>query len=106
MLKQTLESIIEAEQQADKIVKDALADAKAMSENATAEAEKIKNDTVTKVKQEREKVIETAQKEAEENYNNILALGKKESEKIVTQTKTDKVIDIIKNRVLGKYGKH
>lgn len=106
MLKQTIESIIEAEKKADKIVNDALSDAKTMSENAAVEAEKIKNDTVKKVKAERQKVIETANKGAEENYNNIISLGKKEAEKILSKTKTDKVIDLIKIKVLNRYGKH
>lgn len=104
MLKETLQSIIEAEQNADTIIKDALADAKAMSENATVEAEKIKKDAVQKTKAERQKVIETAMKEAEDNYDNIINLGKKQAEIILSQTKTDKVVETIKNRVLNKYG--
>lgn len=104
MLKQTIESIVEAEKKAEKLIQDALNEAKSMSENADIEAEKIKIDTIKKVKAEREKVKETAKKEAEENYENILSLGKKKAEKILNETKTDKVVEKIKNRILDKYG--
>lgn len=104
MVKQTIASIIEAEQKADQIIADALADAKAMSQNATEEAKQIRHRTIESVKQDRQKVTETAEQEAEESSNNIITLGKKQAEKIKSLTKTEEVINLIKDKVLKKYG--
>lgn len=104
MLNQTLESIIVAETKAEKLINDALNEAKAMSTNATIEAEKIKIDTVRNVKEERGRVTETATKEAEENYENIISLGKDAAEKLIRESDTTQVVKIIKAKVLSKYG--
>ncbi len=104
MLKQTIENIIETEKKAEQIINDALTDAKNMSENATLEAQKIRESAISSVRADRQKVVETANKEADESYNNIIALGNKQADEIISTTKTKKVIDLIKNKVLKKYG--
>lgn len=104
MLNEIIESILDAEREAEKIIQDALEEAKAMNANAVVEAEKIKNDTVRKVRDERRMVISTAEKEAEESYDEIMALGKKHAEKILRETKTVDVAQNIKEKVLKKYG--
>lgn len=104
MLNEIIESILDAEREAEKIIQDALEEAKTMNANAVVEADKIKNDTIQKVKDERRLVISTAEKEAEESYDEIIALGKKQAEKILRDTKTAGVAQCIKEKVLKKYG--
>lgn len=104
MLNEIIGSILDAEREAEKIVQDALEEAKVMNANAVVEAEKIKNDTIQKVRDERRMVISTAEKEAEESYDEIISLGKKHAEKILRETKTAAVAQNIKEKVLKKYG--
>ncbi|HHU43212.1 MAG: hypothetical protein QM214_01795 [Bacillota bacterium] len=104
MLKETVQTIIQAEEKAEKIINDALAEAKQMSLNATNEAERIKKDTVEKVRLDRQKVIETAMKEADERYEEIISLGIEKARKMIKETPTDKAVQIIKDKVLNKYG--
>jgi vacuolar-type H+-ATPase subunit H len=103
MLKETVESIIAAEKQAEDIIKEALDEAKAMNAHAEQEAEKIKSEAVKSIRKERAKVMETAKAEAEENYRDIISLGRKKAE-VLSNADISKAVEIIKNKVFEKYG--
>lgn len=104
MITDTINAILEAEQQANHMLAQASEDAKNMVADADNECEKIRNIAKDAVKEDRKKVVESATKEGETEYEKIILSGKNSADKLKKSTDTTKAVEFIKEKVLTSYG--
>lgn len=103
MLKDTLNEILKAEQEADEIMAKAEEDAKQAVLSAELECDRIRKTTVKAVKEERKKVVESATKEGDVQYAKILSIGNQTAEKMAKETDVAVAVKFIKEKVLSGY---
>ncbi|MGI6594075.1 MAG: hypothetical protein ACOX24_03255 [Christensenellales bacterium] len=103
MIKETLNKILSAEQEATYIVEQALEEAKKVNLEALEEAKKIIDIGKEDIALQRQKSIEVAKVDAEKEREHILKIGKTASEKIKKDTNTQKATESIINAFLEKY---
>ena len=103
MIQDTVNDILLAEQEADKITADANEEAKRIVTTAEENAAKLRAETVRSVKEERKKVVESAEQEGNAQYEQILLAGKKRADALRQGTDVDKAAEFIKNKVLEGY---
>ena len=102
-MKEIIDSIKVAEAEAEKIIADARALANKISNEAEAEA--LKTDALVKeeIKDAKKQVSQNLQKEAQELYDERIALAKQEGEKLrqSIQKNLEKTADFVAKRVIG-----
>ena len=103
MIQDTVNDILVAEQEADKITADANEEAKRIVTTAEENAAKLRAETVRSVKTERKKVVESAEKEGDAQYEKILLAGKTRAEELKKGTDVNKAAAFIKNKVVEGY---
>lgn len=104
MITDTINAILEAENQANHMLTQASEDAKNMVANADNECEKIRNIAKDAVKEDRKKVVENATKEGDAEYEKIMLSGKRAADKLKKSTDLIKAVEFIKEKVLTSYG--
>ena len=103
MIPDTVNDILLAEQEADKIAFDANEEAKRIVTTAEETAAKLRAETVRAVKEERKKVVESAEQEGDAQYEQILLAGKKKADSLKKTTDVDKASAFIVDKVLEGY---
>ena len=102
-MKEIIDSIKVAEAEAEKIIADARALANKISNEAEAEA--LKTDALVKeeIKDAKKQVSQNLQKEAQELYDERISLAKQEGEKLrqSIQKNLEKTADFVAKRVIG-----
>lgn len=98
-----ISSILEAEKNAEEIVKEANDNAKKILLESASDAEKIKNSAIYVQKVHNSSSIQKANEKAQEEYAKVLAVGEKQSEAIIDSAKPniEKVADSIVEKILG-----
>ncbi len=103
MIHDTVQEIIAAEKEAERMNAQALEDARVSVAQAEKESEKITKDVVDMVKEERRKVVANALSDGEKLYNQIVAGGKQNVARLQNATDTDKAAQFIKEKVFSEY---
>ena len=103
MIQDTVNEILKAEAEAEKITADANEEAKRVVTLAEENATKLRAETVRSVKEERKKVVESAEKEGDAQYEQILLAGKSRADGLRKNTDVKKAAEFIKNKVLEGY---
>ncbi len=104
MVQDTLKIILEAEAQAEDILKGALEEAKLTVQHADEEAEKIRSEAKEKVKAERKSVVLHANKDSEEEFLKIIKEGQNASDKLEKETDTLEAAKFIRDAIFDNYG--
>lgn len=104
MIQETVNAILEAEAKAGEITAQAADEAKLIVQNADGEADKLRSETVEKVKAERKKVADSAENEGNAEYQKILLAGNKQTDKLLKTTDVTKAAEFIKEKVISGYG--
>ena len=103
MINDTLNEILQAEEEAAQIMQRAEEDAKQTVISADAECEKIRKTTVKAVKEERKKVVESANREGDKQYAKILEAGVTVAQNMERNTDVTEAVKFIKEKVLSNY---
>lgn len=105
MVDQVIGSILEAEEKADRIVKEASENAKTTMLAAEEAAERKKEETVTSFKTERKNALRLADEEAEKRYRDRLNAGGQEAESLkdAARSRVEKAADDIVGRIIGEW---
>lgn len=105
MIDQVIGSILEAEEKANSIIKEASETATATMLSAEEAAEQMKEETVTSFKLERKNALTKADEEAERRYQERLAVGKQEATvlKESARSRMEKVAENIVGRIVGEW---
>ena len=103
MIQDTVNEILKAEAEADKITADANEEAKHVVTLAEENAAKLRAETVRSVKAERKKVVESAEKEGDAQYEQILLAGKSRADDLRKKTDVKKAAEFIKEKVFAEY---
>lgn len=103
MIEETLKKVIEAEKEAEEIIKKALEDAKNTVSYADDQAINIRNEARDKVKSERKQVVLQAKQDADEKYSVIITEGGKESASLKKNTSIKKASTKIAEIIFDKY---
>ncbi|MEG1519981.1 MAG: hypothetical protein RR458_03250 [Clostridia bacterium] len=103
MVKEVISSILNAETQAEEIVKTAQIDARKMIEDANETAQKIKLEANGKMKEERKLELKRAADEAETKYNADIASAKVDADNLIADGKkrVSKAVEFIEGRVVS-----
>lgn len=107
MIEEVINSIIQAEDEADKIVKDAGLQAKQSVADANVQAEKVIELAKQQAKESQKQCIAKAQKKADDDYDKAVLENNKKIENIALTAKknTDKAIEVIIGRIKEKYAR-
>ncbi|MBR1746697.1 MAG: hypothetical protein IJ735_00625 [Clostridia bacterium] len=103
MIQDTVNEILQAEAEAERITAEANEEAKRVVTVAEENATKLRAETVKSVKEERKKVAESAEKEGDAQYEKILLAGKAKADDLREHTDVNKAAEFIKNKVLEGY---
>ncbi|HQC55197.1 MAG TPA: hypothetical protein PKX91_05705 [Clostridia bacterium] len=104
MIEETLKAVLEAEDQAEEIVKQALEDAKETVAHADDEAEKIRTQAIEKVNSDRKSVVAQANSDANLQFDEIIKAESKKCTKLKKDTKKEDAISYINDKLFEKYG--
>ena len=103
MIEETLKAVLEAEEQAEEIVRQALEDAKETVAHADGEAEKIRKRAIEKVSEDRKRVVAQANIDADLQFNEVIKSESKKCAKLKKDTKQDDAVAFIKDKIFEKY---
>ncbi len=106
MLQNVINSIIDAENEAEVIVKDATVEAKESFLKAKTDSEKMIKDNSKEVKESYRQIVAEANELADKEYDKIIADGSVEAEKLLndSQEQINDAAKFIAGRLLEKYG--
>ncbi len=98
-----IETILEAEERAEQIVRAAADESKRMAAESQAEAEQIKAEAKAAFVKEREKVLAETREKAEEAYSRIVKDGRKKAQELKDSVgaKIEDSADTILRRMFG-----
>lgn len=103
MVKETLDKILSAEQEANNILTQALEDAKKVNAEAELEAKKILEEGKEDINLDRQKTIDTAKIDAKKKQEHILKLGEEKAGQIKKNSDAKTAIEDIVKAFLLKY---
>lgn len=103
MIKEVLDKILSAEEEAIHIVEQAFEEAKKVNLEAEEEAKKIIDKGKEDIALQRQRAIELAKADAEKEREHILSLGEKASKQIEKSANAAKAAEYIFNAFLEKY---
>ncbi len=106
MIFETINDIKNAEAEADRLTAQALEEGKVSVQKAEEEAERIRKDVVAQVRQEREKVCEAAREDGLRQGKAIIAEGNVNARKIIETADVSATVNFIKEKVFATYGNH
>lgn len=101
MIEQVINSILDAEAEAEKIISVAEENAKTTEINTETECRKIKDDAISEFKAFRRSQLELKEKQATELYNEILVKGKETAREI--ETKAMKYSDAVALKIAKEF---
>lgn len=106
MLQNVIDSIIEAEAEAEKIVKDATLEAKEIFQKAKEDSERLLKENADKVKAELKAITDEATKLADDAYAEIVKQGEEQAKQLydMSQETVKEVGLYIARRLMEKYG--
>lgn len=104
MIKELLDKITAAEAEADKMIEDALAEAKDLNRKAEEESAAVIKNAKSYIKELKAKELEAAEKDAQAAYDEILEAGRTVAQKLIETTGTEEAEDYIAKKFLEKYG--
>jgi len=106
MIKEVIDSILEAEEQAENIRQEGIAEAKAIVSQAEQEALSIRNAGYSEAKAKSESILEKGNGESTQAVKELLRKSENTADAIrkAAEKNMDKAIDYIVGRLLANYG--
>lgn len=103
-VKNLLQEITAAEAEADKMMADAMTEARRVNHEADAEALRMADEAREAFKVEKRNIIASAEAEAEKEYERIISLGNARAEELRSGTDTTEAVSIIAEAFVNRYG--
>jgi len=105
MITETVNAVLQAENEANTITAQAMEEAKRIVSDAQNTAEAIRKNTAARMKSDRKIVVAEAEKQGEEEFIKITEAGKQATDKLEKEISVEKAVEFIKNKVLSSYAR-